>query len=438
MKRFYLLLLVIFNVLLAVELPAQMTMYYMDRLPQSQQFNPAIVPKVGFFLELPGVGNGQVEFNNSGFNLGEFIDFSDNIGSPGYNPDAFVKSIGEFNTTNLETRVNIFSMGFKLKKKGYFTIGLSQRNFLDLTAPSKIIYLFQDNEKIRERLPIQIDGINLRLNTFSQLSVTYSKTINNKLTIGVAPKLIGAIGGISSEELSLELKEVSFGEFEQKYNGKVQLGLPVSINPEAITSTGELDTNEDLLASDWDNNISTRNLFQNASLAFDIGVNYNLNKDWSFSASLLDLGKSSWKRYGYDLAYNGDVAQVKELSQFKMKIPTKLILGANYKLSSDWNTGLLFRNVSYDSGNFSSTTLSLNGYIGSMLSTSFSYTAGHGSDNLGFGLRLRFFPGIDLYAVTDNVLNAFEYRNIQYSSVAFGVNFAFGVRNRYNQEVVSD
>lgn len=407
-----------------------MTLYYMDRLPQIQLYNPALIPKVGFFLELPIIGNHQVELNNSGFNLGQFLDFSDNLDNANYNPNEFVNSIGDYNKTTGELRTNLLNFGFSLKNNGYFSMGFAVRNFIDLTAPADIVYLLEDNEKIANKMPLAINGMNVRMNTFSQLSITYARTIGTKLTVGITPKIIGALGGIYSERLNAELDKTDQGEFDTKFDGRVQIGLPVAINPQAIGSNGQLDTNEDLLDPDWAKNLYVGSAFQNATLAVDLGANYQLNEIWSFSASLLDLGKSGWKKYAYDISYNGENATVKDLSKLKMKIPVKIFIGADYKLSPDWNAGFLFRNVGYESGNFSSATFSLNGYVGRMLSTSVSYTAGHRFDNLGFGLRLRFFPGTDLYLVTDNVLQAFNYKNIQYSRVSFGINLAFGVSSK--------
>ncbi len=435
MKKICIVLSLLISGLFSSEIQAQMTLYYMDRLPQIQQYNPALVPKVKFFLELPVIGNNQVELNNSGFNLGQFLDFSDNLNKANYNPDEFVNSLGDYNKTTGELRKNLLNFGFSLKKNGYFSMGFSVRNGFDITAPSDVVYLLVDNEKIADKMPLAINETNVRMNVFSQLSFTYARTIGTKLSVGITPKLIGALGGIYSEKINTEIRQTAPGEFDAKFDGKVQIGLPVPINPAAIGNNGELDTNEDLLDPDWAKNLSAGSAFQNSTLAVDLGANYQLNESWSFSASLLDIGGSNWKKYAYDISYNGETATVKDLSKLKMKIPSKILVGADYKLSGDWNAGFLFRNVGYESGNFSAATLSLNGYVGRMLSTSVSYTAGHRFDNLGFGLRLRFFPGTDFYLVTDNVLQAFNYKSIQYSRLSFGINLAFGVGSRSLREV---
>lgn len=64
-----------------------------------------------------------------------------------------------------------------------------------------------------------------------------------------------------------------------------------------------------------------------------------------------------------------------------------------------------------------------------MLSTSFSYTAGYKFDNIGLGFRLRFFPGMDLFFVTDNVIQVLSYKKAYRMSGAVGINFAVGIKN---------
>lgn len=429
MKKKYVLLMIVLLLFLGSKLKAQMTLYYMDRLPQIQQYNPALIPKVNFFIGLPGMSGQQFEVNNSGFNLGQFLDFSDHVGETNYNTDQFIRSIGDQNKTTFEARSNIFSLGFRMKKNQYLSMGMSIRSFTDITAPSDIVYLTQDFQTIADKMPLSISGVNVRMNTFSQISVTYARMIGEKWSVGITPKLIGALGGISSEKLNFEVSQTGVDEFDQQFNGEVQVGLPVPINPAAVNSNGELDTNVDILGSNWGSNLSGGTAFQNVSLAVDLGVNYQLDQNWSFSASILDIGRSGWKKYGYDISYNGNTATVKNLSKLKMKIPAKVFIGADYRLNPKWNAGFLFRDVMYESGSYQSATLSMNGYVGRMLSTSVSYTAGHSFNNLGLGLRLRFLPGTDLYVVTDNILQAFNYKKVQFTSVAFGINLSFGVRN---------
>ncbi|MDP2891171.1 MAG: DUF5723 family protein [Bacteroidota bacterium] len=409
---------------------SQNTMYFMDRLPQQLNFNPALMPRVNFFLNLPGIGGNQIDIYNSGFNARQFMDFTDNLGSENYNPDKFINSIGDFNQTNLETRTNLFALGFRLKNKGYFSMSASVRSFLELKAPSNFVYLLDDYEKIADRLPLSIEGANIVFNSFSQVAITYSRVFGEKLTIGISPKLIGALGGIKSDKLSLRVSQTGQYDFETEYSGDAQIGLPVPINPWAIDVNGELNPDEDILPENWLEDIKISSPFQNAGFAFDLGVNYELSKKFSVSASFLDIGNSRWEKNGYKSMIENETTKIIKNQSVKIKIPSKIYLGVNYKLSPKWNTGLLVKNVMYENENKASATLSLNGYLGRKLSTSVSYTNAYSYHNLGLGIRLRLLPGSDLFVVTDNLSQLINYETAQLASLAFGINLAFGIKQK--------
>jgi len=387
---------------------SQNTMYFMDRLPQQLNLNPALIPQVKFFLNLPVTGGNQINVYNSGFNYDQFKDFSDNLGTENYNPDKFVKSIGDFNQTNIETRTNLFAMGFKIHDKGYFSFSASFRSILELKAPSNFVYLLDDYEKIVDRMPLNIDGVNIVFNSFTQVAMTFSRVIGKKLTIGISPKLIGALGGIQSDHISLKVSRDGELDFKTDFKGEAKLGLPLPINPLAIDTNGEFNSDEDILAENWVDDLKFNNLFQNKSLAFDLGVNYELNKKISLSASLLDLGSSSWKKNGYTSQVENETVKVVKNQDVKIRIPSRIFIGANYKLSPKWNTGLLVNDVKYIDGNHISTNLSLNGYVFRLLSTSVSYVNSYGKSDVGLGVRLRIFPAFDFFAVTDNLIQLMD------------------------------
>lgn len=414
---------------------AQNTMYYMDRLPQQLNFNPALIPNVKFFLNIPVTGGNQIDVYNSGFNYNQFKDFSDNLGTENYNPDEFIKSIGDFNKTNIETRTNLFAIGFKINEKGYFSMSASFRSILELKAPSDFVYLLDDYEKIVGRMPLSIDGINVVFNSFTQVAMTYSRVIGEKLTIGISPKLIGAFGGIQSDHIGLKVSQDGELDFKTDFKGEAKLGLPLPINPLAIDANGEFNSDENILPESWTDDLKFKSLFQNTSFAFDLGVNYELTKKISVSASLLDIGSSCWKKNGYRSQVENETVKIVKNQAVKIRIPTKIYVGVNYKLSPKWNTGLLLNDVMYSNGNHISTIISLNGYVFRLLSTSVSYVNSYRKSNVGLGVRLRIFPGTDFFAVTDNLLQLKDYNKVRNASVAFGFNLAYGIKQKPKDKV---
>ncbi len=423
-----------------ISVSAQNTMYFMDRLPQNISYNPAFVPEVKFYLGLPGIGGVAAHAYNSGFNYSELEGFMDNLGNEGYNADEFVNSIGDYNSFFAEAKANILSMGFKLKEKGYFSIGISANDVTANKASSKIAYLLANVDDIEdEDFPIIIDKIDFLTNNYLSLGITYSRIINEHLTLGINPHINFNEIGIKTSNIGYNI-ELEKTEFDKDYNqtllGEVALGMPVEINPDAIDGD-ELDLDQDLFPENWVEDLTVGDLLRNASFSLDVGATYAIDK-WALSASILNIGSSSWKTNGYNIFGNDEIIRVKKNDKTQIGIPVKIYLGANRQFSPKWNYGLVFNNTFYNTGSNSSATLSLNGYIGSLLSTSISYTAGYRFNNVGLGFRMRFFPGMDLYFVTDNIIQMLNYKKAYRASAAFGINLSFGVKNKSIENTSSD
>jgi hypothetical protein len=427
----------------------------MDRLPQSNAYNPAIIPELKFHIGLPLLNGVKAQVYNDGFTYGELDDFLDNLGSEGYNPEEFIRSIGEYNNFRGELSANILSIGFKLKEKGYFALNINANSLTLNKAQADVVYLLADYDNIpADIFPLQVDEMELIENTGLNIGVTYSRKISDNLTVGVKPNINFNTVGIRTSDIKYVVERVQFNEPYEEYDGstayyeyvdyyrtflgKVDLGLPEEINPDA-TNGNEIDLDEGLFSDDFPENLKIGDLFQNGTFSLDLGVTYQLNK-WTFSASALNLGSSKWKNYSYELEgdSNSEMVYYEEKDEIKIGIPTKIYLGATNQFSPKWNYGLLFHNSFYETGSSTSATVSLNGYVGSMLSTSLSYTAGSQFNNLGLGLRLRIFPGTDLYVVTDNVIQIIDYKNAHGASAAFGINLSFGAKAKTSLDIGND
>jgi len=399
-------------VLFSLNTIAQNTMYFMDRLPQNISYNPAIMPKMKFFIGLPGIGGLSAQAYNSGFNMNELDDFVNNLDNDSYNPDKFVKSIGDYNNFSGELGMNVISFGFKLKEKSYLSFQATMNSLLINKASSDIAYLMADLDNLSlDDFPIVIDDISLESNTYLNFGVTYSRKITESLTLGITPKINFNQAGIKTSNLAYKIEyndqaiNPDKDEYEQSITGEAFIGLPTEINPGAVEN-GELNMDEGLLDDNWQDDINLGSVLQNNSLMVDIGAVYEIKK-WTFSASLLNLGGSTYQSNSYSLSGSNDKVLITNEDKIKIGIPAKFYAGAMHQFLPKWNYALLFNNNFYSTGSVTTATASLNGYIGKMLSTSVSYTAGYKHDNLGIGLRLRFFPGTDLYFVTDNILQAF-------------------------------
>ncbi len=436
MNRFKLLVVLFFS---SFSVMAQNTMYFMDRMPQSISYNPAIMPKMKFFIGLPGLGGVSAQAYNSGFNYNELNYFMDHVWDLNYNPDDFVHSIGSHNNFSSEASVNLFSIGFKLKHEDFLSFAIQSNSYLFNTASSDIVYLLTDlNDLNDDDFPIFVDDINILTNHYLNFGVTYSRKINENLTLGITPKINFNVAGLKTHNISYQIDmtrdEYGNKEYEHTINGNVDLGLFTEINPDAITGN-EFDIEKDLLPDNWEEDLTLRNIMKNKSLTLDLGATYEIEK-WTFSASILNIGRSSWKRNGYKLSGNGgSTILISDNEKIKVGIPAKIYIGALRQFSPKWNYAILLSNNFYNTGSEAAATISLNGFVGSALSTSVSYTAGYRYDNFGIGLRMRFLPGTDLYFVTDNIIQAFNVKNAYRLTMAFGINIAVGVKEKKQIEL---
>jgi hypothetical protein len=420
----------LFILLISLGTKAQNTLFFLEGLPQNINFNPAYTPAQKFFICLPGLGGINIRGYNTGFNYKEFDNFYDNLGSEGYNPENFVGSIGEYNKFFAESRINMFSLGFKLKSEDYLSFFSNIHNLITVKAESDLVYLLSNYDDLpAENFPIIVDDLNLTTNNYFTIGFSYSRKINQNLTLGISPRINSNIVGIKTNQISYRVdrndpNNTETDLYDESFTGEALIGLPVEINENAI-SGDELDLNEGIFPENWENNLKPSNLFNNIRLGLDLGATYSLN-DWFFSASILNIGASGWKTNGYLLRGNDESIKIKENEKIKIGIPVKMYLGAKRQFSQNWNYGVILNNTFYNTGLNSSATISLNGYISKMLSTSISYTAGYKFDNLGAALRLRFLPGTDLFVATDNLIQLMNYRNAYCFSAALGLNIAVG------------
>lgn len=434
-------ILIILSILISAVTSAQNTMYFMDRLPQNIAYNPAIMPQMDYFIGLPGIGGVSAEVYNDGFTKNQFDEFADNLNNPDYVPDDFVKSIGDYNTFTGTSSVNLASFGFKIKNHSYLSFSFTANEHFVNKASSDIAYILADLDYLYpEDFPIVVEDFTAKGNISMNFGVTYSRKINQNLTLGLTPRINFNVAGLDTKNLyyrvdyndpDLDLDE---DEYEHTYSGEVSLGLPTEINPDAVDN-GELNGDEGILPENWEEELTFGRMLKDKSFTIDLGATYVLNK-WTFSASLLNIGNSSFKTDAYLLNGKDDKVLVDKTSKIKIGIPPRLFLGAVRQFNPKWNYALLFSNSFFSTGSVPSATVSLNGYVGSALSASVSYTAGYKFTNLGLGFRLRFLPGTDLFVVTDNIIQAINYKNAHRITASAGINIAIGANKKDYEEII--
>lgn len=429
-------------IILALWLPfaaaAQNTMYFMDRMPQTISYNPALFPKMNFYIGLPGISEVSAQGFNNGFNFNDLDYFLKNLNNPGYNPDEFVNAIGDYNNFTASASTNLLSVGFRLKDKGFLSFLMDINGTMNLKSASDIAYLIADFEDIDQNdFPIVIDDISLNANSYMTFGFSYAHQVTKNFTVGITPRIIFNQFGIKTKDLSYKISLVQSGmdvDFEQSFSGEVELGLPARLNPNA-SNNGVFEVGEPLLDDNWTQDYTVGRALSDKNLLLDLGMAYQLS-NWNFSASILNLGGSVYKTDGVVLSGSNDKVLIREVENVRMEIPARVYMGAMNQFSPDWYWGVVFNSVFGNTGSNTSATASINGSVAGGLSASLSYTAGYKFNNVGLGLRFRFLPGTDFYLVTDNLIQVFAPRNAYRFSAAAGINIAIGVKQKVNSEEI--
>ena len=423
--------LLFFLLMLPFSLSAQNTMYFMDNLPQSIGYNPAFFPDVDSYLGMPALSGVSMQVYNSAFNFNDIDEFQSKISNQSFDADSYLQSLGTENTLLSEVKISLLSLGFRIKDKSFLSFSIDGSSYIVNKSPTDIIYFFTDLDEINSKnFPVEINNISMLTTNYLTLGVTYSYKVNENLTLGISPKLNFNDFAFESENLTYKVEpEISDGEddYKQSVSGEFLMGIFTELDPE-IVNKGDIPLDEGfkLLPDGWEDT-AFGNLLKNKSLTLDLGATYTFEK-WMFSASILNLGSSVFKSNNYEIAGDEEYINVKEIDKTRFAIPAKILIGAMHQFTPKWNYGILLNNTFYKDNYMPSATISLNGYVSKWLSTSASYTAGYKFDNLGIGLRLRFLPGTDLYLVTDNIIQAFNYKNAHRLTAAIGINMLFGMK----------
>jgi len=211
----------------------------------------------------------------------------------------------------------------------------------------------------------------------------------------------------------------------------------------------------------------------NFGMAFDLGGVYKLTSKITLSASIVDIGKISFKKdvtsmtkvsnynwTGIDFSNSIDNSNANYISPsdmvtketdkmknsflpkqsdigsdpFKVTIPVKYNIGVTYQINDKFNVGLLDR--LYKNGSISTNTMTLSGnaYFGNFFSLTGSYSmVGNSYNNLGLGVALK-EGAMQLYFVSDNILAMADPAKASYVNGRVGINFLFGNKRKVAQE----
>lgn len=343
-----------------------------------------------------------------------------------------------------DQRFELLSLGIRLPANTYLQAGFATRLNATVNYPKSLAELFWNGNAPYIGQTLEV-GLSTTSFEWHELSFGLAHQFGKKLTFGGRAKYLSGISSLKTED---EHRQVSVYTDPDIYQLTLQSDYAF-YSSKTISAIDTAGLGFDLVSNQLKNGFSA-----NTGWAFDLGVQWRLGERLTLDASVLDLGGTiSWKENtNYfqskgTFIYNGieipgtdiingttdsldftaaldslnDVFQFQKTpSEFTTNLPTRLYLGATFRLTERWSVGGVVHHQY--SERRSANSFGVNAQwaplrwlsIGAMYSVNDKSAA-----NLGFSLILR--PGpVQLYVLSDNALNAVT----PYGSSA--VNFRFG------------
>lgn len=438
MKKIFLIIILLFC-FLGIHAQKNMTLYNMRGLPQAVYVNPSFMPKARLYLSLP-IGMQNFSVSNTGFVYDDLIKKSSD-GKNIFNSEKLLKALNDRNIFSLDGQQEL--VGFGVKFLGfYLSANVTHRFNFNFIYPRDLIqFAIEGNGKELLGKRASLDGLGVNLMSYMEYGLGLTKEIGEKLSVGGRIKALSGVTNIHTR--------------------KSQLGIYTDPNTFDITIDGAAEfnsSNVNGLFTDSTRSEAMKGLpsngfnFKNRGIALDLGGSYKLNDALTLTASILDVGKITWRndvktyiQNDFNFTFRGvdfnqflaDTTQtptqaladtLKEIFQqetntdkYSTGLGSKYYVGAFYKITEKINVSALVFSQVISRKYIPGVTVGLNASVRNFLTANINYSYANNSwTNLGLGLSIKGGP-IQTFIVTDNIFGFFAPNKAKLAHICFGV-----------------
>lgn len=446
------------------------TLYYMNRVFQSQTVNVSAIPEnkiqiggliVPVFGQLPP----PLYFNygNNSFNYNHILHYGagDMKDSLVIDLPLLMKKAKNTIAIRNELRWDYLNFSLKTKSNATFSVSIADRLMFGTTIPRDMLDFV-----INGNAPYMYEGkmhdfskLSFSANGFHEVGLGFATTFASKFSVGARLKLLFGMFDVSSKVSRLSVTTDPETFF---ITADADFQLRKSMPFVEITDTG---INKDFSSKSFLKMLST---FGNPGVAVDLGLTYNITDNMSVSVSATDIGFINWMQDAQVASANGETTiegleiglskdengklqyslvnmpqkdsigqyildTVVELFDMNIKdkkyigwLPSNVYVDFSYKFHEKFSLGLLYRGEFYRKSYIQAVTLSANSNINHWLSLHASWSLIDNTvANLGFGFSAR-LGFITWYMVTDNVLAFVFPQKAKTLNLHMGCNLTFG------------
>ena len=258
-------------------------LYGFSEIPQALLQNPGGKIKNDWYFGIPLLSHIHVNAGTSGATVYDLfakdgIDFTLKL-------QTAVNKMKPTDFSTFNQQLELFSGGFAFgpsyEKNEYLSFGLYQETDFIAYFPKDIAVLALEGNANNINRVFNLNHLNINTEVVSVFHVGYNKKVNRKFTYGVRGKIYSNIINLNSTK-NKGLFVTTPGE-NNFYNHTFNLDL--ELRTSGLNSIIEEDS--DFSGKDL---VKRTLLGGDLGLGFDIGFTYNLTKQWTVDASLLDVG----------------------------------------------------------------------------------------------------------------------------------------------------
>lgn len=282
------------------------TLYFLENAPMRHTINPAFQPISKGFVNISPLGWMSIGAGNTSLTMSDLFYLDPQTGHtitplhPNGDKQALLKSLNNMTLINGDATLGVVNMGFRIKEKGYFTIGLNQHIEIGSTLPKAIpqIVLGGFMTNLEGTNSFNLSRLGAAATIYTELAFGYSHQINEQWTVGGKLKvLVGQANiGINAKNLTLDANIEQWnmkGNLELSASGLFNLPQLAAMEDETLMDViDELTTNNSPII-DYTN---PAKLIMGGGFgaAIDLGFTYKPNQHVQISAALNDVGFIHW------------------------------------------------------------------------------------------------------------------------------------------------
>ena len=291
------------------------TVYFLENAPMRHTINPAFQPYSDGYVNFTPLGWMSGSFGNNSLTVQDiFPTYKDPATGkrqtitplhPEANKSAFMRSIRSMTFANGDLTLGLVNFGFRVKDKGYVTIGLNERISMGFTMPKSLFNFALDggmkNLGGGESNYISFRGLGPDATMYMEISGGYSHQINEQWTVGGKLKVLLGQAKMSAHATTFGINATTRA-WDLKGAVMVRMAGPFDYKAMPEMEGRKIkDVIDDFKGDEYpmEDIVNYKNIGQlltpsGYGAAIDLGFTWKPIKNLQLSAAITDLGFITW------------------------------------------------------------------------------------------------------------------------------------------------